>query len=88
MDKIGTFSSLCDATIIKQFSKHYHVIRNTRDNHLSKTDAGGRSAIQIIYFQQAHSAIDFLKLRVLRKRAEKYLRFAFQKNLSAKKQSY
>ena len=36
-DIIGSFSSFCDA-IMKRFSRHYHIIRNTGDIYLSKTN--------------------------------------------------
>ena len=47
---------------MKQFSKHYHIIRNTRNIYFSKTNAEERSVIQFIYFQQVHSAFGFLHI--------------------------
>ena len=61
IDKTGAFSSFCDA-IMKPLSKHYHIICNTVEIYLSKTDVEGRSVIQFIYFQQAHSSIRFFAI--------------------------
>ena len=44
------FLCFCEA-FMKQFSKHHHIIRNTRNIYFSKTNAEERSVIQFIYFQ-------------------------------------
>ena len=56
---------------MKRFSKHYHIIHNTGDIYLSKTDAEGRSVIQFIHFQQVHSAFVFFHLKYVEKNGKK-----------------
>ena len=75
-DIIGAFSSFCDA-IMKRFSRH-HIIRNTGDIYLSKTN-NERSVIQFIHLQQVHSAFCFLHFKCVEKNGRKILKINFLK---------
>ena len=86
MDKIGAFLSFCHS-IMKQFSKHHHIFRNTGDVYLSKTDAEGRSVIQLIHFQQVHSAFGFRHHKSAKKNGRKTPKIYFSKESYLQKNS-
>lgn len=70
LDKIGDFSSFCNA-IQKRFSKDHLIFRDSDDIYISKTDAKGRSVIQFLHFQHVKSSFGFLHLKCVEKNGKK-----------------